>query len=39
MKKLLRDQQGMSLSTMIALGFVAAVGLVFVVGLVAFFIS
>lgn len=39
MKKLLNDQRGMGLSTMIALGFAAAVLLVILIGVITYFIK
>lgn len=39
MKKLLHDQSGMSLATMIALGFGVAVLIVFVIGLITYLVK
>lgn len=39
MKSTLKNQTGMSLTTMIALGFVAAVVVVFIIGLVAYLLN
>lgn len=37
--KLLQNRSGMSLTSMIALGFVGAVVLVFLIGVIAYFVS